>query len=157
MSIVGRLLIIAAMGMMDAAAPHPPAAQNDEFYKNQVLRYVQESRYVGDAQKLGFRTLDNGLKWGYVRVGKDQFQDAEYDLRFGFYYAFVAACDSDCRDIDLALIDPDGNVVATDRDSDDMPVLLFAPAKPGRYRIRATVPGCGAIIGCYWAVQQLGK
>jgi hypothetical protein len=110
------------------------------------------ARVVTSARRRTWAFGDNGLKWGYVRIGTSQFQDAEYDLKVGFYYVFIAACDSDCRDIDLALIDPDGNVVATDRDSDDTPVVAFVPAKAGRYRVRATIPDCGGIVGCYWAL-----
>lgn len=105
----------------------------------------------------GYQTLRNGLKTGYIYAGSGHYQDAEYYLESGYTYAFAGACDEDCKDMDFLLYDPDGNKVASDTAADDHPVVGITAGVSGTYTVRATMPKCDAPIGCYWAIQGLGK
>ena len=61
----------------------------------------------------------------------------------GRRYFVVGACDSDCRDLDLQVIDASsGTTLARDLLLDDTPMVNFTPERSGRYKVRARMANC---------------
>jgi len=130
-------------------------AQDNSYYKEQVRGYLRKSAEIAYLLNHGFKKLEDGEREGYIYLGGSQ--DATWRVNEGYSFAFAGVCDDDCRDMDLALYDPDGRKIAEDTGPDDHPVVAVAFSQQGTYTIRATTPKCNAPIGCYWAVQALWK
>ena len=134
------------------------AAQSDTYYQNQVYRALSSGSLMKDAQAHNYRTLPNGYWHGYIETGDGKYQTATFHLETGYIYRFVGACDSDCRDMDFALIgNQSEGILAEDTDPDDTPGIQFQPRRTGEYTLVAKIPRCNGVFGCYWAVQALGK
>ena len=135
--------------------PRPAFAQNDEYYKKQVQKRVEENEGTKSlVQSYNFRSLDT--KIGYIFKNQNTFQDAVFDLKVGFIYVFVASCDEDCSDIDVELLNPEGRQLMVDT-KNRFPVVHVFPEGDGKYTIRARISSCAGFVGCYWAVHQMGK
>lgn len=98
---------------------------------------------------------------GKLRAGEQA--DWPVDLHNGRRYLLTGACDDDCSDIDLALIDPSGQVVDEDVLEDDQPVLDLEVdgwrIGGGRYTLRLTMYNC-SVQPCYYGIgvfEQLGR
>ena len=63
-------------------------------------------------------------------------------LQAGFSYMMVAACDEDCRDIDLFLYDPAQALLAEEQEVDDLPVLVFSPPATMNVTLRVRMYTC---------------
>lgn len=60
-------------------------------------------------------------------------------------YTVLGACDDDCSNIDIELIDMrTGGVVASDMLADDFPVVNFVPPADGQYMVRTLMQVCTA-------------
>ena len=140
-----------------AACPWSASAQNDSRYQTQVYNALMQGAQMKQALSHNYNLLRDGYKQGYIETGKGNYQTATFYLEAGYVYLFVGACDSDCRDLDFELQDANERAIARDTDPDDTPVIQFQPSSSGNYTIVAAVPGCNAIIGCYWAVQAFWK
>jgi hypothetical protein len=134
-----------------------PQAQDLQIYKDQVVRFLRGSTKIQYYTTRNFAPLGDGITTGYIRVGANPYQDVAYRLEAGYVYAFVGACDEDCRDIDLTLYNPSGAVVLSDTGADDEPNFYVLVTASGTYHLRATIPRCSAPIGCYWGVQAYYK
>ena len=66
------------------------------------------------------------------------------DLAAGVEYMFAAACDQDCSDLDLLLMDPRGKTIAEDDLEDDVPVLEFTGPSDETYILWITMYACSA-------------
>lgn len=130
-------------------------AQDNNYYKQQVINYLEGNAALKELRKYDFAPLDDGIRTGYINNG--EFQDALYHLEKGYAYAFVGQCDEDCRQLTFELFDPEGNRIGTDETSGDTPVIWLLVTQSGDYRIRATMPSCGGLIGCYWGVEAVVK
>ena len=114
-------------------------------HSDQVYRQLHERYRVlkssGKALKLE-RTIINA-------VGADASDDWTFYFDAGRRYAVLAACDDDCEDIDLRIVDPDtGQALVEDRAEDATPLVTFAPAASGRYEVSVRMYDCGAEY-CY--------
>ena len=64
-------------------------------------------------------------------------------------YVIVGACDGDCTNVDIELIDmTTGGVVASDMLPDDYPVVNFTPTADGQYMARLLLQNC-TTAPCY--------
>jgi hypothetical protein len=64
-------------------------------------------------------------------------------LLAGTGYSFLSACDGDCNDVDLELLQAsDGRVVNSDLLPDDYPVVHFDPPANGDYYVRIILKTC---------------
>lgn len=58
-------------------------------------------------------------------------------------YTIIGACDGDCTNVDIELIDmTTGGVVASDMLQDDYPVVNFQPQADGQYMVRLLMQAC---------------
>lgn len=86
----------------------------------------------------------------------NQSETLNINLRSGTSYAFVGVCDEDCRDIDLQVYDENGNLVDSDTDTDDYPMVRVNPRWSGRFRVKVTMANCTAST-CYYGVGVFGR
>lgn len=119
--------------------------------------YLNRSETLRRLIAAEFRVLAGGARTGYLAVGEHNVQDTYYDLVRDYAYAFLGACDEDCRDMDIQVYDPAGNKVTEDLRADDSPEVRLLAAQSGRYTVRTRIPKCHAPFGCYWAVQAAFK
>jgi hypothetical protein len=59
-------------------------------------------------------------------------------------YRFQGACDQDCSDVDMEILDPSGAQVAEDVAIDDRPVVSIRPTRAGDYTVRVWLAACNA-------------
>jgi hypothetical protein len=74
-------------------------------------------------------------------------------LYAGVDYAFMASCDSDCQDVDLYLYDRRGNLLDSDIEDNDYPIVFITPSITANYRIEASMYSCSA-EPCYYAIGR---
>ncbi|MFN0063833.1 MAG: SUMF1/EgtB/PvdO family nonheme iron enzyme [Myxococcaceae bacterium] len=73
----------------------------------------------------------------------------QVNLEAGVAYRLIGACDNDCSNLDMELIDTHGSrVVASDAQPDDFPVVNFTPDRTGSFEIRLIMRACSA-APCY--------
>jgi hypothetical protein len=75
---------------------------------------------------------------GYLSAGESELY--RLDLTPGVEYTFMAACDSDCSDIDFAIL-YDGQEVIARTEVDDFPTQVFTPLASG-YSIQVKMHSC---------------
>jgi len=70
--------------------------------------------------------------------------DHTVQLTGGVEYRIVAACDQDCTDVDLILLDAVGTIVTSDVETDDAPVVSVTPVQSGDYTVRVAIVSCSS-------------
>lgn len=72
-------------------------------------------------------------------------------------YTFLGACDGDCHNVDIELIDMrTGGVVASDMLPDDYPVVNYTPTANGDYIARIILQNC-TTAPCYTGMRALSQ
>jgi len=84
-------------------------------------------------------------------LGEDESESFTVYLRSGREYVMQGTCDDDCTDLDLDVMGPNGDVVASDHSSDDWPQARFVPWTSGTYRVKVTMYTCD-VEPCAYAV-----
>lgn len=139
-----------------ASADH----SNDETY----TRIAQTDQWTNQvrAQLLGV-ALALGLD-GYQMthdpfigdLGRGGEKDITVNVRAGVSYAIVGVCDNDCRDIDFELYDDNGNLMTSDTEYDDTPIVKFTPRWNARFTIRVIMVSCSN-APCRYGIGSFGK
>jgi hypothetical protein len=95
-----------------------------------------------------------GEKTGWLQDG----QSTTFRVRLaqGTEFTFRGTCDSDCSDLDLELYDGNGNLVDSDYDPDDVPVVGVEPAWSGWFRVRVIMADCSR-EPCGYAVGRFSR
>jgi hypothetical protein len=79
------------------------------------------------------------------------------NLTGGTPYTFLGACDGDCTNVDIELIDMrTGGVVASDMLADDYPVVAFTPPADGQYIARLLLQNC-TVAPCYTGTRVVSQ
>jgi hypothetical protein len=89
-------------------------------------------------------------------LGQDRARQININLRAGQDYRFVAVCDSRCGDIDLRLLDPNGQVVAEDTADNDTPTLHARASVTGTHRVEVAMYRCSA-DQCWYAFNVYAR
>jgi hypothetical protein len=66
----------------------------------------------------------------------------QIDFRAGRSYIVMAVCDGDCEDLDLELHDPAGDLVDSDFELDDVPMVATETTAAGRYSVVVSMASC---------------
>lgn len=66
----------------------------------------------------------------------------------------IAACDADCGDLDLRLLDSDGQTLAVDEEPDSFPVLFIDSGDRRQLEVEVTMSACAA-SRCAYALEEL--
>lgn len=69
-------------------------------------------------------------------------------------YRIIGACDHDCSNIDIELLDASGRVVAADALPDNYPLVAYAPGVSGIHEIKLVLQGC-RLAPCYAGARIL--
>lgn len=77
-------------------------------------------------------------------------------LDAGRSYLFQGACDQDCSDVDMEILDGRGEQVAEDVALDDRPVVRVRPQLGGDYTVRAWLAACST-EPCYVGVRSFSQ
>lgn len=78
----------------------------------------------------------------------------QFNLTAGQPYTIIGACDGDCTNVDIELIDSRGGVVASDLLPDDYPVVTYTPETTGVFYARALMQAC-TVAPCYAGMRVL--
>jgi len=78
----------------------------------------------------------------------------QVNLQGAASYRIIGACDNECKNVDIELIDASGGVVASDTAPDDKPVVNFTPASNGQYIVRVILQNC-SVGPCYVGARIL--
>jgi len=142
----GVLTIIAAGAGLLAAAP----ALADEW-SDQVQGLIEAAAET---------YLSNGYHYGgYSHEGSlDKGESERLPIRIGagMETQLIAACDTDCSDIDLTLYDSAGREVDSDLQLDDFPIVSTRAGKDGSFTILVQMVACD-VEPCRYAIQQFVK
>jgi len=76
------------------------------------------------------------------RLNDDEDETWTISLFGGNTYRITGACDGDCQDIDLVLLDDDGKELDSDLLVDDAPILNYTVKVTGAYSIRVIMAQC---------------
>lgn len=148
--LLGTIAAITAISATLSVAPTPVRADNSQ--------YIHE---VGD--RLIKAAIASGL--GGYSLTHEPMIDALYhnrsdyitgNLRVGTSYGIVGVCDRDCRDLDIALYDSRGNLIASDLEDDDIPVITINPSRSGTYQVRVDMANCKSRL-CYYGIGVFGQ
>ena len=139
--------LLSSLGL--AAVTVSPATANDWVSQVQA-QLIMAAGAVG----LGGYQPINTPKIG--QLTDDTQTSLSINLRSGATYNFVGVCDADCGDLDLRLLDSNGNVIDTDVEYDDYPTVTVTPAWSDRYTVQVGMPSCNASY-CYYGVGAFGR
>ena len=101
---------------------------------------------------------------GFTEVGSPESGnlDEDQEIRFpvslveGLEYKLTGVCDNDCEDLDLVLLNPDEQEVASDLLSDAIPLVTVTPTSSGEYRIAVRMVTC-TIEPCGFTVSTFAR
>tara|TARA_R110000868_G_scaffold410693_5_gene699867 strand:- start:48206 stop:48631 length:426 start_codon:yes stop_codon:yes gene_type:complete len=66
-------------------------------------------------------------------------------------YLIEGFCDEDCDDLDLYLLDSDGDQLDSDTEEDDYPIIYFEPDASSTYSIKVSMYSC-EVEPCYFGL-----
>lgn len=99
-------------------------ATDNAFEKASVMHALSKFSYAENLVLAG----------ALITVGSTIALDVE--LTAGVHYSFIGGGDADVVDLDMYLVDSDGEVVAADVEDDATPIPDFTPTRTGRYSLR---------------------
>jgi hypothetical protein len=78
------------------------------------------------------------------RLNEGADRDFVVSLIAGVNYKIAGVCDNDCPDLDIKLIDQDGNTLANDALTDSLPIVTYRPTRGGPYKVRVVMYDCNS-------------
>lgn len=117
-----------------ALAARPSDAQAQEHAE---LVWKQLNTAFNTVNRDGYGSLN------YVigRMGEGKVDSWSLNFEKGMSYRIVGACDKDCADLDIEVLDG-SDVVTRDVLDDDAPVVSFSPKASGTLRVKVTMAKC---------------
>lgn len=97
---------------------------------------------------LGYQQAGTALSGDLTEGGTT---DLSVTLEEGNLYAITAACDADCGDIDLTLYSGNDEVIDSDVETDDYPLVQVVVTQTGVFRVEVTMANCSAPT-CFYGV-----
>ncbi len=76
------------------------------------------------------------------------------NLNSGTAYRIIGACDNECSNVDIELLDPSNAVVTSDTLGDDIPIVNYTPTTNGRYTVRLIMRTC-TVAPCFAGARVL--
>ncbi len=139
----------AALAALILLTATPGAAQvPPEFSRELSQRLAEAGRLVNEG---GYMRVAGPFAGG---LASQQSRRYTLTLRAGQDYRVIAVCDSRCGDIDLRLYDVNGNQIAQDTLSDNVPTLAIHPTATGPHTIEIDMYQCAAAPDpCWYALN----
>jgi hypothetical protein len=120
------------------------AASNVHGQSYRQILQTQVDAVDGSLRERGYRpdpgAFPSDFIAGFLEAGASV--GLELTLQAGAAYVVVGVCDADCTDLDLAVLDASGNVLAEDELTDDVPVLEFNGPPTGVAMLLVTMHQC---------------
>ncbi|WP_147275997.1 hypothetical protein [Pelagibacterium lacus] len=88
--------------------------------------------------------------FGVFRIDEGRTVEVELDVPAETSIQIMGDCDEDCFDLDLAVYDASGALLAEDRLDDYYPIVNFTTGRNGRITIELDMVDCDAVY-CYTA------
>ena len=120
-------------------------------YADQVNSNLQDRYDFWQNRDHGWTRLPDLRDTGLLHVGDSY--TVTYTLVKGQTYKIVGACDNDCTDIDFGLRDEGGNLIDSDTETDDIPVVEVTPARNGTFTLKTSMQKCSSDVGCKYGVD----
>ena len=146
-----------AVGSFDYDRPCSVFSGTDARLRALVLEYLD--LYQGTFGGTLVRNLD--FSDGVVAMRRGDAHVFERYLTGGVEYRFIGACDNECDDLDLMLLNEKGEQVLNAQGQpiqdvlvDNYPVVVFTPPSDGRYLLQLYMYVCSA-EPCYAGVRVL--
>jgi hypothetical protein len=146
---MGRIMLAVVVGLA-LIAPTPAAAQESRWARQVSGQLNRFSDVLSDK---GYR-MTHDVRHG--SLGDDQTDSFSLELVEGRSYALLGVCDEDCTDLDLRVLDDDGNEIDADVETDDYPVVEVRPRRTAQFRVRVTMATCST-SPCFYGVGVFGK
>jgi len=133
--------IVGLIGAISLIAARPTHAQD---YADFVWQQLQNQYDVVAGQ--GSYKLRSYIMGA---LNEDATESWTFPLNASTDYIVTGACDVDCSDIDIVVMDPNGNEVNADRLADDQPIVEFATKGTGKYTVQIEMYSC-SVEPCYF-------
>lgn len=134
---IGTIAAFACVLSVSLLAPRIAAADSDwvpgKYMGQAMIRVMASARRITEKTKYGLDDASTCFDGAYIEEGKQV--STRIPLEGGKTYAFIGGGDDDVTDLDLYLIDDDGDVVAKDDAKDSNPVVVFTPKESGKYKV----------------------
>ncbi len=117
-----------------ALAARPSDAQAQEHAE---LVWRQLNTAFNTVNRDGYGSLN------YIigRMGEGKTDSWSLNFEKGTTYRIVGACDKDCADLDIEILDG-SEVLTRDILDDDAPIVTFSPKASGTLRVKVTMAKC---------------
>ena len=131
-------------------------AQQGKYVTEASVRLV---KLIDAANGNGFKLHDNtfSIGGGWLKKTKTFTPLFSVPLTGGKQYRFLAAGDADARDVDLEVVDADGNVLASDSKEDPQAVVNYTPAKNMRVTVRVRLYASDNDVPCVCLAIVMAK
>jgi hypothetical protein len=128
-----------------------PATAQDANYRAQLDQQLQKSREL--FQQQGF-SIAAGPFTGALQPGaKERFT---LPVQQGVSYKILGVCDNDCSNVDLRVMNLNGQNIGEDTTPDDIPIVELQPTGTGTVQLEATMVTCSQ-APCYHAIEVYWK
>ncbi len=117
---------------------------------------IEEKQLIKVAQMFideGYE-ITHEVPFGSIAEGEDD--TYSFELEKDVEYHIISACDEDCGDIDLYLLDENDNDIDSDVERDDRPMISVTPAWTGQFTLRVEMFNC-EIEPCRFGIVVVGK
>ncbi len=85
-------------------------------------------------------------EWADQQIAQGQEGAQTITLTAGPDFAVTSICDVNCTDLDITLLDPSGNVLASDIAPDATPTVRFTATEDGEYHLTVRMAACSASL-----------
>jgi hypothetical protein len=144
------LATLAAISATFFLAPTAVRADNSQY----VYEVTDQLVKAAIASGLGGYSLTHEPFIDLLTHGRSDY--ITINLRAGTAYGIVGVCDRDCQDLDIALYDSRGNLIASDLQDDDIPAISINPSRSGTYKVRIDMANCDT-NSCYYGIGVFGQ
>lgn len=148
---MSRPALLTAFLLAAVFAPVPLAAQGHHEVVTAQLD-ATNTIMVAEGYARDVLAVSSGVQVGLMPAGAVIYLAIE--LEEGSSYLINGVCDYDCADLDLYLLDAEGDVVAEDIDVDDVPLLDFVAPAGRAFLLGVSMATCSDDY-CFFGYQIL--
>jgi hypothetical protein len=151
----GRYTLSVVRGSLPIAAATTPSAPASSGNTGGDWAALSQRLFDVAATKFG----ENGYSpTAFVRTGQlaNNGSDRIPVHLSGQQTHILGACDNDCKNMDMQLLDSGGNVISEDVETDDFPIVSSTSKYVGDYTIVVKMVNCGA-APCHYSVKMFAK
>lgn len=151
----GAGLAMPAFGQLSSADVELRAVEwtPGRYMRQAVEDVFATARRVAIAEEYGLSEAGNCLLGAFVEPGATV--SMNFELKAGEEYFFIGGGDEDVEDLDMTLVDKDGNEVGEDRLPDAVPIVRYTPDADGVFTMNIEL--ASADVQSFCAVIVLRK